>query len=260
MQATAQIHPSAIIEEGAQIGPGCRIGAYAYVGANVQMGAECVIHHHATVDGHTEMGDRNEVFPYAYIGAKTHDLKYTGGTPRLSIGSGNTFREYVSVHLATNDEEYTRLGDNNVLLAYSHVAHDCQIGNGMVMSSHAAIGGHCMIEDKVVIGWSAGIHQFCRVGAYAMVGASSKVVQDVPPYLIADGNPAKVRTFNKVGLERGGFDADQIRLAKDFYRITYRQNHSRQEAIAAIEARAAEHPTIAEPFLAFLKASERGLA
>lgn len=254
------IHPTAIIEEGAQLGEGVRVGAYAYIGAEVRLGAGTIISHHATVEGNTLMGADNQVFPYAYIGAKTHDLKYKGGNPGLTIGDRNVFREYTNVHLATNDAEFTVVGSDNVVLAYSHIAHDCIIGDKLVMSSHSALGGHVVVGDHVVVGWGVGVHQFCRIGAHVMVGACSKVVQDVPPYMIVDGNPAEVRTINKIGLERRGFTPEQVELIRGMYRLFYRQGLNRSQALEQLRA----HPQADDPLVAamleFSARSERGFS
>ena len=176
-----KIHPTAVVEEGAKLADTVEVGAYAYIGSHVRLGPGCIVHHHATVEGFTEMGRQNEVYPYALIGGKTHDLKFEGGNPGLRVGDANVFREYSTIHLATNDGDFTTLGNRNTILAYSHVAHDCQIGNGIVMSSHAALGGHVICGNYINIGWGAGVHQFCRIGTLAMVGATSKLVQDLPP-------------------------------------------------------------------------------
>lgn len=253
------VHPTAIIEAGARLGEGVVIGAYAYVGAGVTLGDGTILHHHANVEGRTTLGANCEVFPFACIGTKTHDLKYTGGTPGLIAGDRNVFREYVSVHAATKEEDVTRLGDDNVLLAYSHIAHDCVVGNHMVMSAQSALAGHVIVEDHVNIGWGVGIHQFCRIGAHAMLGGMSKIVQDVPPYIIADGNPAVARSINRVGLERSGFTAEQMEAVKAAYRIYYRDGLNRTQALESLGA----HPLagVAEfaRFAAFIAASERGV-
>lgn len=256
-----KIHPTAIIEDGAKIADNVAIGAYAYIGAEVSIGAGTIVEHHATVDGFTTMGEDNQIFPYAFIGGKTHDLKFTGGKPGLKIGSRNVFREYSTVHLATNDAEFTILGDDNVILAYSHVAHDCIIGNHLVMSSHAALGGHVLVGNHCNIGWGVGLHQFCRIGDHAMAGACSKVVQDIPPYMIADGNPAEVRTINKVGLERNGFTSEDIELVRSIYKTLYREGLNRSQA----REKLGENPKATEPTLKLVidfleQGGKRGIA
>ncbi len=254
----SRIHPTAIIEEGAELAESVQIGAYAYIGPQVKIGDGTVIQHHATVEGLTEMGENNEVFPYALIGGKTHDLKHKGGQPGLRIGHRNVFREYSTVHLATRADEYTSVGDDNVILAYSHVAHDCVVGNHLVMSSHAALGGHVVLGNHVNIGWGVGVHQFCRIGDHAMAGACSKVVQDIPPFMIADGNPASVRTINKVGLERRGFSPEGIELVRFIYKTLYREGLNRSQALERLQV----HPQADAPairlVLEFAAASSRG--
>ena len=256
----SEIHPTAIIEEGAQLAPEVTIGAYAYIGKNVIIGRGSYIHHHATVDGNTTLGERNEVFPYAFIGGKTQDLKHTGGWTGLTVGDDNTFREYVTVHCGTHEGEITAVGNHNVMLAYSHIAHDCVVGDHLVMSASSALGGHCVVGNHVNIGWNAGIHQFCRIGDYAMASACSKVVQDIPPYMIADGNAAEVKIFNKVGLSRQGFSEEELALVKFIYKAFYRQGLNRTQACQKLK----EHPDAANPvltrFLAFAESSDRGFA
>ncbi|MDR0535517.1 MAG: acyl-ACP--UDP-N-acetylglucosamine O-acyltransferase [Puniceicoccales bacterium] len=236
IDASANVHPSAILEDGAEIGPGVTIGPYAYIGAHVRLGAGTIIHHHATVDGLVRMGDGNQVFPYAFIGGKTQDLKYTGGQPGLRIGDNNVFREYASVHPATNDGEYTSIGNGNTILAYSHIAHDCVLGDGIVMSGHNALAGHVTVGDHAIVAWGCGIHQFCRVGTFAMVGAMSRNSKDAPPYMIVEGEPAEVRAVNKVGLERRGFEQEAIHRIGRMFRILYRENLNRSQAIEKIAA------------------------
>ena len=254
-----QIHPTAIIEPGAELGEDVVVGAYAYVGAKVVLGPGTVVHHHGNIEGRTTTGRACEIFPFACVGTKTHDLKFKGGEPGLLIGDRNVFREYVSVHGATNADEFTRLGDDNVLLAYSHVAHDCVVGNHLVMSAQSALAGHVIVEDHVNIGWGTGVHQFCRIGAQAMLGAMSKIVQDVPPFVIADGNPAVARAINRVGLERQGFGPAQMDGVKQAFRIFYREGHNRTQAFEQMRA----HPLAQNPeflhFLNFVERSERGV-
>jgi UDP-N-acetylglucosamine acyltransferase len=255
-----KIHPTAIVESGAKLGEDVDVGAYAFIGATAVIGARSQIHHHATVEGHTTMGVECQVFPYACIGGKTQDLKFKGGKPGVRIGDRNVFREYVSVHEATNDGEFTVIGSDNLILAYSHVAHDCVLGSKIIMSNYAGLAGHVVVEDSVVVGAFGGVHQFCRIGAHAMLSACSKLVQDIPPYFIADGSPATVRAYNKVGLERSGHSAEQIDRVRQLYRLLYRDGLNRSQALEKLEAH--EHASSAEfqRMITFAKASQRGLA
>lgn len=254
-----QIHPTAIIEPGAELGEDVVIGAYAFVSGKAVLGANTVMHHHANVEGRTTIGVQCEIFPFACVGTKTHDLKYKGGEPGLIVGDRNVFREYVSVHGATKEEDSTRMGNDNVMLAYSHIAHDCIVGNHLVMSAQSALAGHVIVEDHVNIGWGSGVHQFCRIGAYSMLGAMSKVVQDVPPYIIADGNAAIARSINKVGLERHGFTPERLDAIKHAFRLFYRSGYNRTQAFEHM--RTHRHATTEEfqHFLNFVTKSERGV-
>ncbi|HVU17640.1 MAG TPA: acyl-ACP--UDP-N-acetylglucosamine O-acyltransferase [Candidatus Didemnitutus sp.] len=254
-----EIHPTAIIEAGAQLGADVRVGAYAYVGPKVKLGDGTVLHHHATVEGRTTVGLQCEIFPFTCIGTKTHDLKFTGGEPGLTIGDRNVFREYVSVHGATKADEYTVVGHDNVILAYSHIAHDCIVGNNLVMSSQSALAGHVVVADNVNIGWGVGVHQFCRIGAFVMLGAMSKVVQDVPPYIIADGLPAIARSINKIGLERQGFTVERLDAVKQAFRIFYRAGLNRTQAFAQMHAHPLGKSADFQQFLDFVEKSERGV-
>ncbi len=254
------IHPTAIVEPGARLDEDVRVEAFAYVGPKVILGSGTVVHHHATVEGRTLMGRDNEIFPYALIGGKTHDLKFSGGEPGLRIGDGNVFREYTTAHLATSDGDETVIGNGNVILAYSHVAHDCVIGDRLIMSSHAALGGHVILGNGVNIGWGAGIHQFCRIGDLAMVGATAKQVQDVPPFMIADGSPSVVRTYNKVAMERAGFDPDSISLAHQAFKIIYREGLNRSQAVERLKLLPSADHRVIRALLDFIARSERGLS
>ena len=254
------IHPTAVVEPGAQLGAGVEIGALAFVGAGVVLGDGTRLHHHASVEGFTTLGRSCEVFPYACIGGKTQDLKFAGGQPGLRAGDRNVFREFVTVNAATHDGGFTVLGSDNTVLAYSHIAHDCVLGSHIVMSNAISMGGHVVVEDHVVLGGAAGIHQFCRIGAYAMLSAMAKLVQDLPPYLIADGTPAEVRAFNKVGLERSGHSAEQLERVKQIYRILYRDGLNRSQALEKLTAHEYAASAEFQRVITFAKASERGLA
>lgn len=255
-----RVHPTAHIEEGAELDESVCVGPYAFIGAGVRLGRGTIVHHHATVEGNTSLGEENEIFPYAYVGAQTHDLKYRGGAPGLRIGNRNTFREYVSVHLATSDGEVTEVGDDNVILAYSHIAHDCKVGSHLVMSSHAALGGHVEVGNFVNIGWGVGVHQFCHIGDYAMIGAASKLVQDVPPFMIADGNPASVRTINKVGLERRGIEPESIERIRALYKLFYRSGLNRSQALEALQQSPDAEHWASRAIVGFIRNSTRGFA
>lgn len=253
------IHPTAIIEKGAVLGDDVVIGPYAYVGSMVVVDKGTVIGHHATVVGRTRLGQYNQICPYAYVGGMTHDLKYTGGEPGLVVGDHNVVREFCTLHVATQAEHETIIGHHNVFLAYAHVAHDCHVGNGIIMSSQAALGGHVIVEDFANIGWSTGVHQFCRVGRYVMLGACSKVTQDVPPFMLADGNPAKVRSPNFVNLKRHQFTEEQLSDVKTLYKIFYMRHLTREQALASVkEANISEE--IGSEFVHFVTESARGVA
>jgi UDP-N-acetylglucosamine acyltransferase len=257
--ALPMVHPSAIIHPGAQIGPECEIGPYCVIGAHVVLGPGCRLHSHVVIDGWTTLGGANEVFPFASIGLKTQDLKWKGGRTRTEIGDHNTFREHVTVHSATGDGEATVIGSHNHLLAYSHVAHNVCLGNHVIMSNVATLAGHVLVEDHAVIGGLAAVHQFCRIGRMAFVGGCSKVVQDVPPYMLADGNPAETRTINKVGLERNGISDDSQAALKHAFRILFREGLTISNALARLEAELKPLPEI-QHLIAFTRASERGIS
>lgn len=254
------IHPTAIVEAGAQLAPDVEVGAYAYIGARVRLSAGCVVMHHATVDGNTEMGEGNVVHPYAYVGGKTQDLKYKGGHPALRIGKGNTFREFCTVHCATPADGATIIGDHNYFLSYTHIAHDCQVGSHCILSNNGTLAGHVVLEDHVIIGGLTAVHQFCRLGEYAMVGGCAKVVQDIAPYMMADGHPAEVRTLNKVGLERNGFTEDAIKLVRQLYKIIYRDGLNRTQALEKLRELPEAKEHVVAHMIEFIEKSERGLA
>jgi UDP-N-acetylglucosamine acyltransferase len=253
------ISPTAVIHPKAQIGAGCVIGPYCVIGENVALRAGCRLHSHVVIDGHTTLGENNEVFPFASIGLKTQDLKWKGGVTRTQIGSHNTFREYVTIHSATGDGEVTTIGSHNHILAYSHIAHNVTLGDHIIMSNVATLAGHILVEDRAVIGGLAAVHQFCRVGTMAIIGGCSKVVQDVPPYMLADGNPAKTRTINKVGLERNGVSEEAQTALKHAYKILFRERLTIPNALSRIEVELPPLPEVLH-LVAFARGSERGLS
>lgn len=253
------IHPTAVVHPNAKIGEGCQIGPYCIIGEHVTMGADCKLHSHVVIDGHTTLGSGNEIFPFASIGLKTQDLKWKGGTTWTRIGDKNTFREYVTVHSATSDGDATVIGSENNILAYCHIAHDCQLGNHIVMSNVGTLAGHVTVEDHAIIGGLAAVHQFCRIGTMAIIGGCSKVVQDVPPYMLADGNPAETRTVNKVGMERNGVTEEAQGAMKQAYKIIFRDGLTISNALVRIEAELPKLPEVLH-LLQFARSSERGLS
>ena len=254
-----QIHPTAIIHTKAQIGEECQIGPYCVIGEHVVLGARCKLHSHVVLDGHTRLGQGNEIFPFASIGLKTQDLKWKGGMTRTQIGDGNTFREYVTIHSATGEGETTVVGSHNHVLAYCHLAHNVTVGDHVIISNVGTLAGHVTIEDHAVVGGLVAIHQFCRVGRMAMIGGCSKVVQDVPPFMLADGNPARTRTINKVGLERRGISEEAQAALKHAYKILFRDGLTISNALAKIEAELPELPEI-QYLVHFARTSERGMS
>ena len=255
----SQIHSTAVVHPKAQIGDGCEIGPYCVIGEHVVLGAGCRLHSHVVIDGHTVLGRENEIFPFASIGLKTQDLKWKGGITRTQIGDHNTFREYVTIHSATSDGEATVVGSPNHILAYCHLAHNVQLGSHVIMSNVGTLAGHVTVEDHAVIGGLAAVHQFCRVGTMSMIGGCSKVVQDVPPYMMADGNPAQTRTINKVGLERRGISEDAQSALKQAFKILFREGLTISNALTKIEAGLPKSPEL-EHLVNFARTSQRGLS
>lgn len=253
------IHPSAVVHPGAQVGEECEIGPYCVVGGDVVLGPRCRLHSHVVIDGHTKLGAGNEIFPFASIGLKSQDLKWNGGLTRTEIGDDNTFREYVTVHSATGDGESTIVGSRNHILAYSHIAHNVRLGNHVIMSNVATLAGHVTVEDHAVVGGLAAVHQFCRIGKMAIVGGCSKVVQDVPPFMLADGNPAQTRTINKVGLERNGVSEEAQSALRQAYKILFREGLTISNALARVEQELPGLPELGH-LIQFVRASERGIS
>lgn len=252
------IHSTAIIHRGAEIGADCDIGPYCVIGEHVSLGPRCRIHSHVVIDGYTSLGSDNEIFPFASIGLKTQDLKWKGGITRTEIGNHNTFREYVTVHSATGDGEVTQVGSYNHILAYCHLAHNVMLGNRIIMSNVASLAGHVTVEDHVVVGGLAAVHQFCRIGRMSIIGGCSKVVQDVPPFMLVDGNPAETKTINKVGMERNGVSDQAQSALRQAYKIIFREGLTVPNALARIEK---DLPTLPEvqTLVQFIRGSARGI-
>ena len=255
---SVKIHPTAVIDPSAEIGEGCEIGPYCVIGAHVRLGAGCWLQHHVSLDGPTQLGCRNKLHAFAAIGQRTQDLKYSGEPTHLAIGDDNVFREFTTVHRGTVPGSVTRIGSGGNFLAYTHIAHDCVVGDGVIFSNNGTLAGHVEVGDFAVIGGLTAVHQFCRIGRHALTGGCSKIVQDVPPYMIADGNPAKVRSYNKVGLERHGFDEAAQRNVKEAYRLIYRSARNLQQAIEQMRSDLPETPEV-QHIIAFVTSSPRGI-
>ncbi len=253
-----KIHETAVIHPGARIGKDVEIGPYAVIGENVLIGEGTQIGAHVVIDGWTSIGKNCTIFPSASIGTEPQDLKFRGEKSYVFIGDNTKIREFATVNRATGEGEETRVGANCLLMAYTHVAHNCIVGNHVVMSNAATLAGHVVVEDRAVIGGLAGVHQFVKIGRNAMIGGASKVVQDVPPFVIVDGHPAKVAGLNNVGMARAGVGELARRNLKKAYKILYRSNLLLPQAIAVMEQELDSCEEV-EHFLRFLRNAERGI-
>ena len=253
-----QIHPTAVVDPKAELGAGTVVGPYCIVGPDVTLGAECWLQHHVTLCGPMSAGVRNKFYAYCSIGQQSQDLKYRGEPTYLEIGHDNTFREFVTVNRSTTSDGKTRVGDRGNFLAYSHIGHDCTVGNEVVFSNNGTLAGHVQVDDNAVMGGLTAVHQFCRIGRFAITGGCSKIVQDVPPFMIADGNPAEIRGINLVGMERKGVAPEAVKLIKEAFRIIYRSKYNTRQALEAIRN---ELPPVDEINLIvnFIENSERGI-
>jgi UDP-N-acetylglucosamine acyltransferase len=253
------IHPTAQVAPGAQLADDVSVGAFAVVGPGVVIGAGTSIGPHAVVTGRTRLGARNRIFQFASVGDVPQDRKYTGEPTATVLGDDNVVREFVSIHAGTvQDRGETTIGNGNWFLAYSHIAHDCVVGNYTTFSNNAQLAGHVRVDDYATLGGFVGVHQFCRVGAHAMVAAGAIVLQDVPPYMTVAGYPAKPAGTNNEGLRRRGFAASDIALVRRAYKTLYREGLALEDAKAALARAAADAPVLA-PLVAFLDTSARGI-
>lgn len=253
-----QIHPTAIVDPQAEIGPGTTIGPYCIVHAGVVLGPDCWLQHHVTLSGPMVAGARNKFYAFCSIGQQTQDLKYLGEPTYLEIGNENTFREFVTVNRSTASTGKTRIGNCGNFLAYSHIGHDCTVGDAVVFSNNGTLAGHVHVGDHAIMGGLTAVHQFCRLGRYAITGGCSKIVQDIPPFMIADGNPAKVRGINLVGLERSGFPPESIKIIKEAFRLIYRSKYNTRQALEAIQQELPSSEEINQ-IVEFIQQSERGI-
>lgn len=253
------IHPTAIIDPKAELAADVQVGPYSIIGPNVRIGAGTVIASHVVIKGPTTIGERNRIFQFASVGEDCQDKKYRGEPTRLEIGDDNVIREHCTLHRGTvQDQGLTRLGNNNLLMATVHVAHDCVIGNDCVIANTTGIAGHVHLGDGVILGGMTGVHQFCRIGAYAMTAGCSLVLKDIPAFVMVGGNPATARSMNFEGMRRRGWDADVIASLRRAYKTVYRQGLTLEQALRELEPRTAD----SEPmrlFVESLRTSDRGI-
>lgn len=253
------IDARAVVSPQAELAADVEVGPFTVIGPGVRIGARTRVAAHAVINGPTTIGADNHIFQFASIGDAPQDKKYQGEPTRLEIGERNVFREFCSVNRGTtHDQGVTRIGDDNLFMSYTHVAHDCQVGSRIVMANGATLGGHVQLGDWVIMGGYAGVHQFCKIGAHAFLANNTAATRDVPPYVMAVGQPAKPHSINSEGLKRRGFSAEQIRTLRDAYRTLYRRGLPLAEALTELTAVAAEHLEV-RPFLEFICAATRGL-
>lgn len=258
------IHPTALIAEGARLDPSVSVGPYAVIGANVTIGANTTIGAHCVIEGHTTLGQDNRVFQFASLGGAPQDKKYAGEPTRLVIGNRNTVREFCTFNTGTTqDDGVTRIGDDNWIMAYVHIAHDCQVGNQTTLANNTTLAGHVDVGDWATVGGLTGVLQRMRIGAHTMIGFASHVGKDVPPFMVVDGNPLAVRGVNLVGLRRRAFSDERIAAIREMHKLLYRQGLTLEQARAAIMALPEKMPQARDDVAlmdAFIAGSSAGIA
>jgi UDP-N-acetylglucosamine acyltransferase len=259
----AEVHSTAIVDPKAELDVSVSVGPYAVIGPHVRIGARCSVGAHCVIDGHTTIGDDNRIFQFASIGAPPQDKKYSGEPTRLEIGNGNTIREFVTINTGTTqDVGVTRLGDDNWIMAYVHIAHDCQLGSHLILANAVQLAGHVHLGDWVFLGGLSGVHQFVHVGAHAMTGFQSRLSQDVPPFITVAGNPAQAQGINQEGLRRRGYSPERIAQVKQMHKLLYRQGLTLADARSTIAQLRDELPEAAadvDLMIGFLASAERGI-
>lgn len=244
--AGSLIHPTAIVDPGAELGEGVEIGAYSLVGPGVEIGAGTIVGPHVVLKGPTRIGKNNHIYQFSSVGEDCQDKKYAGEPTRLEIGDRNVIREFTTIHRGTvQDKGVTAIGNDNLFMAYTHVAHDCIVGNGVIMANAASLAGHVQLNDYAILGGFSLVHQFCKIGKYSFSAMGSVIARDIPPYVVVGGSPTEPHGINAVGLERRGFSADAIREIRRAYKIIYKSNHKLDEAIALLADMATSVPELA---------------
>ena len=253
------IHPTALVDGGAQVHEEADIGPYTIIGPNVKIGRGTCIESHVVIKGPTSIGEDNHIFQFASIGDDPQDKKYDGNTTTLELGDRNTIREYCTINRGTaQDRGVTQLGSDNWLMAYAHIAHDCVLGNDIILANNVAVAGHVHIDDFVIVGGAVGIHQFCKVGAHAFLGAGGIILRDTPPFVMVSGTKNIPQGINSEGLRRRGFDKDEIMAIKRAYKVIYREGNTVAEAVEILSSQEASSSGVAL-MTEFLKNAERGI-
>jgi UDP-N-acetylglucosamine acyltransferase len=259
MTTPVRIHPLAQVDPRAVLGPGTTVGPFCVVGAEVEIGADCILHPHAVIEGPAVLGAGNRVFPFACLGMEPQDLKYAGERTTLRIGDRNTFREGVTVHRGTSGGGgETVVGSENLLMAGTHVAHDCRVGDRVIFANAATLAGHVTVEEGATVGAFSGVHQFCRVGRHAYIGGYSVITQDAPPFVLTVGNRARTHGINVVGLQRKKFTSEAIQALRRAYRLLFRAHLPLEEAIGRVRAEMADHADVMV-LAEFVATSQRGV-
>lgn len=253
-----EIHPSAIVHPDAELGEGVVVGPFSIIEGTVKIGDRTKVGARVTIEGHTTLGADNEIFTGAVVGSRTQDKKFDGGISYLRIGNNNRIREYVTMNPGTKEGTETLVGDGNLFMAYSHVAHDCIVKNNTILANQATLAGHVTVEDRAIIGGLSAVHQFVVIGKLALIGGCSKVVQDIPPYMMVDGHPARAFGINSVGMDRAGMEAKDKTALKKAFKILFKSGLTVKSAIKQLEADLALTPAI-QDVLDFLKNSQRGI-
>jgi len=253
------IHASAIVDPGAILAPGVHVGPFSVIGPEVEIGEGTVIGPHVVIRGPTRIGRDNRIYQFTSIGEDPQDKKYQGEVTRLEIGDRNVIREFATLHRGTvQDKLITRIGNDNLMMAYTHVAHDCIIGNGVIMANGASLAGHVRVDDDAILGGFSLVHQFCRVGRQSFSGMGSVISRDIPPYVMVGGSPTKPRGINTVGMERRGYNAEAVLQVKRAFKIIYKSRLKLEEAIEQL-SKMAETAAEIQPMLEFLKQSGRSI-
>ena len=253
------IHPTAIVAPGAKLHPTVRVGPFTVIGENVEIGENTIVGASCHIDGYTTIGRDNVIHPSVIIGAPPQDLKFKGEQTFVKIGNGNHFREFTTIHLAEGEGHSTIVGDNNLLMAYVHIAHNCKVGSNIIMSNCTTLAGHVEVGDRAVLGGFTGVHQFCKLGCMVMVGGMSKIVKDVPPFIKIDGNPARVVGLNAVGLKRNNVPKESIAAIRELYRVFFRSEMNVSQVMAQWPELVKADDEYVTMFNEFVKNARRGV-